>query len=286
MPLPLPVKLLAVKKAFIIVFGILSQWPLQAQLNIYIEDKTEQGFKLVVNKYWQNENLATSLYLKNLKIDTNYKIGVVLGNQALLSFKRQLKLSQGGTHHYVIMTNYQGTPQLRYRGLMAQPPAATPAIAYHKTKAFIPSGTLASLSLKDTSQIVALANKPAEAAIPHPAKAVIQAKDTMTTRVVADALPPEIALPKILSFNEHMAHYERLEFEFEKLNYAQNNVLNLTLNTAQLIRVLKGFKYDQTRLQFLKLTLKNQGGNGLRMASVLEVFDYDLSRQEANKLIP
>lgn len=74
------------------------------------------------------------------------------------------------------------------------------------------------------------------------------------------------------------------QFEFDKLKLAKDFVGKYPMSAEQSVRVLKGLKYDQSRLDFLQYLLSKQDNLGEAKAELLSCFDYELSIQQAKKL--
>ncbi len=239
-----------------------------AQISIYIEDKTQNGFKLVANGYLQNAVSSPNLYLKNLPTESEVFLHFIMNTRPEKEFGRPLTLKADGIYHYVIMTNFKGKTQLRYRGRINQVPEGLESTNFKKLIAYAPA-------------LQKLNQKPAKE--PH---ATAQAPVNPTATTPSEKQPAE-ATPqaKPASFEQSFTQFKQIEFEFEKLRFAKESLLNFKLNIEQAVQVMKGFKYDQTRMQFLEALLKKQPGLRFSGDLLKATFEYELSRQQASNLL-
>lgn len=95
---------------------------------------------------------------------------------------------------------------------------------------------------------------------------------------------PAIAEPKVDPYQNFAQAFALSEFEFDKLNLAKDYISKQKLEAAQVVTILKGLKYDQSRLDFLQFLIPKQADLKSSSADFIACFDYDLSKEQAKKL--
>jgi hypothetical protein len=253
-------------KALLAFFFVLSYFSAKAQIELVLKNETPLSLQLVLNGFTQDAVPAQEYILKNLAEKKEYHLSFINTKDSSVVFSRKLILNQRGVYRYVITQNFAGTYQLRFRGSISQPPNNIASIKYHKEQAFtFPKPK------KEPAQALALQ---------------IKRTDTNTSQIPKAKSPPKAApLAQPITFKEAFSQFEQQEFEFERLNFAQESLLNFSLSTKQLQSIMNSFKYDQTRLTFLKSLLAKQSKKTFSISLILESFEYDLSRQEAQKML-
>lgn len=78
--------------------------------------------------------------------------------------------------------------------------------------------------------------------------------------------------------------YLKSTFEFDKLQMAKTYAQEHEWKKEELIEVLKNLKYDQSRLDLLNFSLNSQAALKANKEELLSCLDYDLSKQQAEKL--
>ncbi|MDZ7847057.1 MAG: hypothetical protein U5L96_09930 [Owenweeksia sp.] len=93
------------------VSALLGNHLLMGQVNLVIEDETEQGFFLGINGYLQN--IEKSQQTRTTSLDTVPY--VVLIDTDTTQIAKRIHLREPGTHRYVLTRNFYNELKLRYR---------------------------------------------------------------------------------------------------------------------------------------------------------------------------
>lgn len=102
----------------------------QKDLRLYLEDLRGEGFRVLVNEYYQNEQPYQRLLLEGLA-PGRHELIFLLDSHYL---RRPLPELGPGLYHYVITENHRGQIQLRYRGALKSPPANSASLRLRKDK--------------------------------------------------------------------------------------------------------------------------------------------------------
>lgn len=305
-----------------LLFTLLISTLLSAQSTLLIEDETFKGVKLVVDGFIQNARPTNKLAISNFPLE-KVTVKILLGDEETIT--RKINLPDNGIHRYIIMRNFAGTLQLRYRGKEASvppeytrenynkllayasepPPATAPKIEVAK----VPEEKIATVDQPTENKVVAAANekKPEQ----KPAERITIAEEPKTESkpkvIPAKAEKPRITIaqdsPALVKMNETFtieeptdkkdeANFEHLfaklkaeEFEFDKLRVAKEKLAKIELNAEQVVEILRQFRYDQTRFQFLEEAVKNNPS--LRHSADLfkPEFEYILSRSKVVEIL-
>jgi len=86
------------------------------------------------------------------------------------------------------------------------------------------------------------------------------------------------------TFPGFIAEFNNTEFEFDKLKKAKAFLEKNDVETSQALQILKGLKYDQSRLDFLQVLLSKQSHLKSASEELITCFDYDLTKEQAKKL--
>jgi hypothetical protein len=243
----------------------------KAQVSILIEDQNQTNFQLIANGYLQNATSAKALLFSGYSANVAYDLVFLTGPNQTQQFSRKLNLPQAGIYHYVITQNFKGQYQLRFRGKLTKVPANATNIKYEEKEAYGP--VLARIkkenSLAQASTFNDLVTSATSAPLAHDIIANAEAKKKP---------------PKKKTLDEALEEFEALTFEFEKLLYAQNDLLKFNITAQRAAQILNAFKYDQTRLQFLEALLAEYANLKVDKAVLIETFAYELSKQKASEL--
>ncbi len=274
-----------------------------AQVNLIIEDATNTGFLLGINGYVQNTDPVKELVVK--KLDT-FPFNVRVELSPNVFFEKKMHFHTKGNYQYIITTNSRDELQLRFRGEADVLPATATTI---DAKNATPLRPLASISpTKEKPATVIPEKKPVAKAptataaktiaTPAPAKSPVAKinipkaappktetiaavkKDTVVALVTPPPPPP---VKKEKTFVEFYAELQETEFEFEKLNAAQQFGKKHSYTVEELKKILAAMKYDNTRLEFIRAT-KEQWKNLNNIQSLRDSFEYEISKEQFNDL--
>ncbi|WP_421752766.1 DUF4476 domain-containing protein [Croceimicrobium sp.] len=145
---------------------------------------------------------------------------------------------------------------------------------------------------KDSLNKISLATEIASAETKDSAKVVLAtvqeeaAKATeISTTIDSSALhTTEVETPKVGGFATFILSFESSDFEFDKLSMAKEFASNEKLKAEEAQQVLKGLKYDQSRLDFLHFLLTKQDDLKDSQALLIGCLDFDLSKEQAKSL--
>tara|TARA_Y100001934_G_scaffold174851_1_gene207144 strand:- start:237 stop:1214 length:978 start_codon:yes stop_codon:yes gene_type:complete len=119
------------------------------------------------------------------------------------------------------------------------------------------------------------------------AEASLEAKSQAETITAIDsstlATTPVEAL-KAGGFGTFILSFESSDFEFDKLSMAKEFASNEKLKAEEAQQILKGLKYDQSRLDFLQFLLTNQSDLKDSQTLLIGCLDFDLSKEQAKSL--
>ena len=277
-----------------------------AQVNLIIEDATGTGFLLGINGFLQNTDPVKELVVK--KLDT-FPFDVRVELSPNVFFEKKMHFHSKGNYQYIITTNSRDELQLRYRGEPdALPAAATtidannviplrplaslsPAKEKEKPASVIPEKKSVSKAPAITTPISTTTAIPAKTqttetktpkSIPPKVEAVATPKKDTTVAVVPPPPPPP-PVKKEKTFGEFYTELQSTEFEFEKLNAAQEFGKKHPYTVEELKQILAAMKYDNTRLEFMRAT-KNQWKNLTNVNSLRSSFEYEISKEQFNDL--
>lgn len=314
---------------------------LSAQATLLIEDETFKGVKLVVDGYLQNTRPTNKLAIKNFPIE-KVDIQILLGSEEVIS--RKINLPDKGIHRYIIMRNFAGTLQLRYRGKEASVPPAYTQENYNQLLAYASEPPAAAppvperVEVPDEEEIkeeIALetpASSPEPDTNPKPEAAESNANDRLSihqeeavpakpevNRAKADK--PRITLAKdtnaLVQMNEtftieepaataeetkskednatktqneggfdtYFALLKAEDFEFDKLRVAKDKLAKTALTPEQVVKILREFRYDQTRFQFLEEAAKHNPSLRHSVDLFKPEFEYILSRGKVTDIL-
>lgn len=288
-----------------------------AQVNLYIEDKTESGFLLGINGYVQNTDPVQKLALS--KLDT-FPFIVRVELEPRVSFSKKMHFHESGSYHYIITTNSRDELQLRYRGKIKEIPAA---VITMEVQATLPLESLASRSDKSTQPksplpppkedprpklakpdsakvTIAATTKPGKKPAPLPevktdttgevstttAHISSTQPDTNSTPKIVTTSPPESPkpTPKKSTFEDFKNELKATEFEFEKLSKSQDFAKEHDFTTEELKQVLLVMKYDNTRLELLR-SLSAQLQKMEEPKLLKQTLEYEISKQQFNDIL-
>ncbi len=111
-------------------------------------------------------------------------------------------------------------------------------------------------------------------------------KDSIKT-LDSQAKPQEIAKPLANTnpYDEFKKKFDASDFEFDKLQMASAYNESQKVNLSEAIEILKGLKYDQSRLSFLASLYSKQEHLKGSVNELINCLDYDLSKQEAKNIL-
>lgn len=240
-------------------WAILAALPLVsgAQIQLNILSETEASFRLVVNDYLQNDRPVKALRLTKVPLK-EHQLTFILNVRETIRFKRKLKLPAEGVYNYLLTRDFTGQWRLRLRDKL---PAGFSAeeIAYSEQVYY-------QAPARDSLFSAAQNNTPVTTAI--------DAKETAPAK--AESSPLEKALAAIAD----------QKFEFEKLRMARELADRDELEAASVVTVLKQFRYDQTRLQFLETAIAKKPGLRFYKDLFAQELEYELSRNKLKEIEP
>lgn len=298
---------MSLRLLFIILSLFITQG-LQAQSIIMIEDQSKTGFKLVVNGYLQNEVFLERVNIKDLP-SGELKLLVELKDGRIL--RKELPNLGEGKHQYVVFKNFDQNLKLRYRGSYSELKQSAVMLAFTKDQLYQASKeVLASTVLSDLPQADSLRDireaVPQDSIVAEGNSTPIEVKSSPVSspKMETDSLPIATAAtpatkdstaaqsnsegePKtaiVDAFSEELNQVKNSNFEFDKLQIAKRIIEVKALDNDQLAALLAQFKYDQTRLDLLQGYRQIHPKTKLGI-EVLNSFDYELSKQSAQKII-
>lgn len=293
---------------------------LQAQSVIMIADETKTGFKLIVEGFIQNEVFLEKLNIKGLPEEAVLFFEMKDGR----NFRRKLPTLEKGKFQYVIYEDFKGKLRFRYRGKHESLKQSALMFKYKKEQAYsfpdklvaqnspnkkpetaleVPDSseapkTIATVSADEIKEMPK-ANPLEHGNLPktsendkpkvstdkvssQPVSKPVESSSTKSKTATLETKTEEKV--KVFNFEESLAEIQKSNFEFDKVQIAKNLSTNASLTIEQLNQVLKSFKYDQSRLEFLKYFRLKQKEIKLD-ESILNAFEYELSKQAAQKII-
>lgn len=289
-------------RLYSLIIGLFIWQNLQAQSIVMISDETKTGFKLVAEGFIQNEVFLEKINIKGLPLEGSELYFVLKDGR---SFRRKLPSLAKGNHQYIIYQDYEGHLRLRYRGKYDKLKQSALLFNFNQELPFtFPEKILAAREEKsmdvletsvDTSRdekVIAVISaeeiKAAPRANPIEDRTInipAASDDTATAETENSTLEtskePE---PESFNFDAAVAEINTSNFEFDKLQLAKKIIEEEIINTEQLLRLLKSFKYDQSRLDLVK-SYSGKEANSPLNDSILVAFDYELSKQAVKKII-
>lgn len=255
-----------------------------------------------IDGFSQNDSPQKRIFVAGLDTSLHFFEFKLKGNSPSY-FSRKLKLKAKGNYQYVIVKNFKGRPQLRYRAYSEAIPSGfvkqalnveTPWESPIPKKDSTISDTLLLASSQvpespsvDTSSFLVAAppTKPdslnpldsvSNVSIPKDSLAVLEMKDSTNVKAPIDTIIPE---PKIDPFEVLISDMKGAEFEFNRLNLAKNYLISNAITVAQTKAVFSQFKYDNTRIQYLNFAIERLVDieNLKQLESAL---DYELSKEQ------
>lgn len=304
----------------LLFFIILFAQTTQAQVILMIDDETKSGFKLVMNGFLQNETALPKLNLQKFPADQN-QLTILLNNG--LSLKHTLPRLEDGIHQYVIYKDYKGKIRFRYRGVHNTLSQSAIMIDYHDDLPYPIQTVIAQVDTttnypewkekqKEEASLVVVDSNPKEISgadlreqieTGHPItggpleiqkKGKEEASDKPKESLVTDDAtsiaeePTTSEAPKeakpINLYQDFIAAFKLSEFEFDKLKLAKEFIASEKIDEKQAVEILKGLKYDQSRLDFLQFLISKQAHLKNSQEALIACFDYDLTKNQAKKL--
>ncbi len=250
-----------------------------AQVNLYIQSETDHLFLIGINEFEQNPKAVKSLIIQ--KIDTfPFTLRVQLNEE--IAFTKTMHFHQKGNYHYVITTNSQNKYQLRYRGEISSLPTEVQKMDLQSAINLKPLPMASATATKipeakptktDTIQTIA----------PH--KVVVAAVPSAKPKAIVSPPPDTIKIkkPALSSFDQFMASYKTLEFEFEKQEEAKNYVLAHSVSLEDMQKIVAQMKYDNTKLELYRAT-KEKIKNLKNVESLSNTLEYEISKQQFKAL--
>lgn len=111
-----------------------------------------------------------------------------------------------------------------------------------------------------------------------------QSTPSESTAVETEITEPAKPEPEIDHYQSFTQAFSISEFEFDKLKLAKDYISEHSLDATQVVTILKGLKYDQSRLDFLQFLITKEAELKNSEADFIACFDYDLSKEQAKKL--
>lgn len=269
--------------------------PLTAQVNVYIEDETGQGFYLGLNHYLQHPEKQTHLLLTGL--DTvPYSLQL---EQDTFNFQRKLHLRKTGNHFYVLKLNYRGQLKLRYRG-DGKPAGEYAEVEYHRDvpwpEEWKPKGPVEKTDYWELAYARQKAAK--QAALAHRAepdadslKIVVTAESDSSgvlaagnDTVVKNTVVIEESEPQPDSFEQFVKRLQNTQFEFDRVKMAKELSGKQRLSIAEIRTILKTLKYDHSKLDFLT-NARTFALNPHDLDQLKNELEYVISQKKFEKLI-
>ncbi len=269
---------------------ILQPYMHRAQVNIMVTDETENSFVLGLDGYLQNTQPVQGLIIQKMKAGSHVLNIHIYKDKDTVRLARPLKLEQSGNYQYVIMRNFEGRYQLRYRGKTTSFPAGIQAIEQQKIMEW-PAAEIRNLALKQPEPVqVSTALPPPtgekkpepKAEKPNPTVTKAPPPKTAMTKAAekAPAKPPVVPAPE--PFEKLVKNLREAEFEFVRLNTAKEYTNQNPLTVNEVKTVFSYFSYDNTRLQFLNHAhekIKDKEN----IKQLLETLDFELSKEQFKK---
>lgn len=274
-----------------------------------IEDQTKTGFKLVVNGFIQNETALNKLNIQGIP-EGEQELALLLADGR--SYRRKLPELEKGFHHYVIYRDYKGNVRLRYRGLADELVQSALMIDYSEKNLWLDFNRDIVAEVDTNSQFEDWKNEQAlidsirqleTAAVVHlPQKdslqnAIDSAAIAQIPSVVDSSLQLRITEPtdssgqeviattpvenKADAFEAFKTQWNATNFEFDKLQIAMNFLAVHQASESETIFMLKGLKYDQSRLNLLQEAIAKAPQLKDSKEALLACLDYDLSKEQA-----
>jgi hypothetical protein len=256
------------------------------QLALAFHSPEGPTFQLAANGKWLNQNESDHLVISNWPQES-VQLEVFLDS---IRFSREIQLRGSGTHHYLLTQNYRGQWQLRYRGQYYEPEAPLERMAYQlagdcQTCLFnkvppveAPSGVVleqAKLLKESASKESASTEIAAETKTVEPIKSITAQEDQ---RPLVDTLALAKASPKEPSELSWFKEWQTIEYEFEKLKAAEALISREIPSDSLVVIMLKTFKYDQTRLQYLDSLFQVEPEKRFSGDLFLPHLDFELSK--------
>ncbi len=290
---PLPLHgIFAANMKYLVLLLFFSCSLLHAQVNLIIEDETEQGLFLAINGYLQHPEKQGKLVITHL--DTiPYQLHI---DSDTFRFNKTIHLREQTGHRYVLVKDFHGDLKLRYRGTSARLPAGYATVKYNRSIPYEDAVTTLIASSVDeppaetkeitkeadeapTAKEVTINVKPSD---PPSDSVLLVNNDTISE--AGRRVEVTIPTPEPAPFEAFIARLAQKQYEFEKLVESQDYASAQKLTVAEIKQVFGFFKYDNTRLQFLK---KIQGDirDPANLGLLKDELEYEISKQELQKLI-
>lgn len=248
---------------------------LYAQITITISDQTESGFLLGIDGFAQNAEPQKVLSIRNL--DTSqHTLNFRLSDSVETEFQKKIKFRSGAQYKYVITTNFKGKVQLRYRGKFSSSATSGTVVDFNTDTPWQP---------KDTLPLIASIEKPVEK--PVETKDSVASETTVTAVASVDtvetAVPePVKATPK--SIDVILAEMDEKKYEFDRFDIAKKHLLEQEVSCADLVKILKKLKFDQTRYELLSKSLDRISDKD-NSEIILDAFEFEISKKRAGDIL-
>lgn len=288
---------------------------IKAQVVLMIADETKTGFKLIVEDYLQNEVFLEKMNIKEIP---NEESQIHFEMQDGRFFSRKLPELPKGFYKYVIYEDFEGKLKFRYRGDDSKLSQSALLFKYEKKNKYSfpepakvlvvnteektpqkkpskeaqdsskASEAIAVISAEEIQEIPKVnplehASAPKEESAPE----IVETNDNEKSTTLENPKPEKAASTepsKAFDFEASLKSIEELSFEFDKLQMTQKLVSDNSLDSKQVLALLKCFKYDQSRLDLMRFYLEKHPNSKLD-ASLLNAFDFELSKQAAQNII-
>lgn len=289
-------------RLYSLILGFFFFQSIQAQSIIMLNDETKTGFKLIAEGYLQNEVPREKMNIKGLPPDGTQLFFEMEDGRV---FSRKLPQLAKGNHQYIIYQDFENNLRLRYRGKHKKLSQSALLFTYKKDKPYtLPERTVVTVETPDSAKIIVQKDSSQS----KKAIAVLtpsEIKETPKANPVGHKLPyPQVEKEKTgdsikavttrietteepgntFDFNNALAQINTSNFEFDKLQLAKKLVENESIGSEELQQIFKSFKYDQSRLDLLQ-TYRTKRPKSVLKTDMLKSFDYELSKQAAQKII-
>ncbi len=261
-----------------------------------LKDETKTGFKLVIDGYLQNEQAVNKLNLQNLSVGKHDLIFLMDDGEKL---RRKIELDRSSHYQYVLHRNFRGARKLRYRGSYSKLSQNAMVLDFNtKTEyqdlresiavvdslSHYPKTSAANLLLDEAETTLTENDTAAQTSLvaTEISTKPTETKDSVIVTEINTTEPVEIEDRQATAYSALQKSIKLNDFEFDKIQMIEEFLQSEAISASQLVSLLQELKYDQSRLQILKIAASKQPDLKKDKELFLSTLDYELSKQKAN----
>lgn len=113
--------------------------------------------------------------------------------------------------------------------------------------------------------------------------------DTLPQKPIGEVKPNETSVEiarqsMVKTSGTFWIDFKASSFEFDKLQMVKSQLANATFKPEEVVLILQGLKYDQSRLDFLTVLIEKQPELKANEAQFMACIDYELSKQQLKNI--